>query len=411
METQDIRADLATGMMVLSPNGMGTGNEIVWSTDGGASVTTFQMTGPLPDGNCSTARYVAIASATAWYVTFGNWPESSTRRTSNADGSWRKELSARVTVGRDSSGKLYRHARNVATAKVGSTSSSGSNNGCGYSAAIMRTTDGGHTWTTPYMSATNFYFNGIDCASPTHCIAVGEGFDEGAAAHVWMTTDGSTWHEVLHVVGNSSGMFSFASVRFRPGHPQEAWVGGAFQSQTNMMGVLYYTDDGGTTWTMHGELPFIGEVTDISFRADGTGFATAMTQFDDSTILRYTGNGPPQTPAPTWNGNFTQKACTDTACSTGCTTSSFAQGVCLPLNGGGSAIAHCNNGEGILMQDVYILSTTCQGPSVAQPQPLNQCIQASNGGSFETMCGPQGGAQALNYNGRLQVPGGRSRKA
>ena len=46
----------------------------------------------------------------------------------------------------------------------------------GYTAVITKTTDKGKTWTKQYYSTGKFYFNQIDCASETHCMAVAEGF-------------------------------------------------------------------------------------------------------------------------------------------------------------------------------------------------------------------------------------------
>ena len=261
----------------------------------------------------------------------------------------------------------------------------------GYSCVIAKTMDGGTTWHNIFYETSTFYPNGIDCTSSTHCVFVAEGFDTDAGAHIFTTFDGLTFQQTLSLVSNSSGQFSLMSVKFNGFN--EAWVAGSFESQFSMTGLFYHTMDGGKTWQQKELLQYIGEVTDLSFVTGGVGFATAITIFDDSTILRYDATGPTPTPAPPpWAGNFTQMQCTDPNCAVGCANYSFAQNVCLPLTGGGSASAQCQSG--MLMQYVYILSNNCTGPAAQEPMPLDQCLQASGGGSFENFCGPSYDAPA-----------------
>jgi hypothetical protein len=241
----------------------------------------------------------------------------------------------------------------------------------------------------------SYYPNGIDCTSATHCVAVGEGFNENAGGHIWVTVDGLTFRKALHLADNATGQFSLMSVKFNG--PTEVWVGGSFESQSGSTGIFFYSQDGGNTWAQHRSIDFIGAISDITFTTEGVGFASALTIFDDSTILRYDTNGPPQTPSPTWNGNFTQIQCTDSACSVNCTTFSFPQNVCLGLNGGGSAVAQCK--DGMLEQFVFPLSSNCSGLNEMEPMPCGQCVQSSGGGSFETFCGPQGGRKGKIHPG------------
>ena len=279
-----------------------------------------------------------------------------------------------------------------ARSRAASGSGSGSNNGA-YSAVIAKTEDSGKTWHNVMYEATDFYLNGIDCVSPTHCIAVGEGFDQNAAAHVFLTTDGRIFRRTLHLVSNDTLQYSLMSVSFNG--PSEAWVAGGADTAEGGSSIFYYTKDGGLTWTKHGNIPYVADIADMSFVPGGVGFAVAITQFDDSTVLRYDSTGPAPTPAPTWNGNFTQTQCTDQSCSVNCTSISVPQNVCLGLNGGGSALAQCQ--PGVLMMTVFPLSSACTGPSAAEAQPLDQCLAEQGGGSFETLCGPPppGGALAL----------------
>ena len=120
----------------------------------------------------------------------------------------------------------------------------------------------------------------------------------------------------LHLKDNSTFQYSLTTVRFL--NHKEAWVGGSYATPSSMGGLFFSTNDGGYTWTQHSDLLFVGEVSGISFTPDGYGFATALTQFDTSTVLKYSPTGPPATPVPTWNGNYSQKQCSDLNCSVNC---------------------------------------------------------------------------------------------
>jgi len=109
---------------------------------------------------------------------------------------------------------------------------------------------------------------------------------------------------------------------------------------------------------------------------DGKGFATAITIYDDSTILRYDPNGPPPP------GYFKQLQCSAANCTGICQNSSFPQAMCLQLNNGGSAIATCTSTA--LVQQVF-QTGDCTGSSTSSSMPLNVC-QTSDGSSFETFC-------------------------
>ena len=91
---------------------------------------------------------------------------------------------------------------------------------------------------------------------------------------------------------------------------------------------------------------------------------------------------PPAPPAPA-TGTFTQYQCTDSLCESGCKANSFPTGSCLPLSGGGSAIATCGQSNLHLQQ---FSTSDCTGGAQEQDQPLNQCVQEQSGGYFETKC-------------------------
>jgi hypothetical protein len=370
--TQDIRAS-ADGKEVLVVEQGGT-NSVLFSSNYGENFTSYAVNSLMPN-NATETRYGAIADAKTWFVTLGNWPSGSSSSSQSSKDS--VIISPRTTMVRDATAP--KGWRRVHTPRPVSASDDD-----GYTCLIAKTTDAGATWHNVMYEAKNYYPNGIDCASPTHCVAVGEGFNEKAGGHVWVTLDGLTFAETLHLKDNASGQFSIMSVKFNG--ENEVWVAGSFASQSASTGIIYQSQDGGRTWTpSSANLMFIAEISDISF-AGGAGFATAMTTFNDCTVLRYDAVGPPQTPAPTWNGPVSQVQCDDDNCSVNCTTVTFNQNTCSSLNGGGSAVAQCT--AGMLEQWVFPFSNNCTGLNEMQPMACGVCVQGSGNGSFKTFCGP-----------------------
>jgi hypothetical protein len=369
--TQDIRTTKdGKNVLVIDQGGS---NSVLFSTNSGVNLTSYPVTSLMPS-NSTFTRYGAIADANTWFVTLGDWPNGGSSSESASDSII---ISPRTTMVRDETSKKgWRRVRTPRPVSVPDDT--------GYTCVIAKTTDAGMTWHNVMYEAKNYYPNGIDCVSATHCVAVGEGFNEKAGGHVWVTFDGLTFTETLHLKDNATGQFSIMSVRFNGDN--EVWIGGSFESQSSSTGVIYFSQDGGQTWTPNEQLMFIGEITDISFTPQGVGFATALTIFDDSTILRFDPSGPPQTPAPTWNGPVSQVQCSDEQCSVNCTTITFSQDSCTGLNGGGSAIAQCKGG--MLEQWVFPFNNNCSGINEMQPMACGVCVQASNGGSFKTFCGP-----------------------
>eukprot|EP01084_Bolivina_argentea_P000317 601_1 len=377
--TQDIRST-KDGQQVLVIDNAGS-NAVLYSADGGAAFEEKKITATLPKQ--ALARYGALVDANTWFVTLGNWPS---KKQSTASVHYQ---SARVSAMKTTEGKAKRVSEkmNSRVLKNGTAD--------GYSAAVAKTTDGGATWTTVFSAETNFYFNAIDCTSATHCVAVGEGFDQGAGAHIYQTTDGQTFTQVFSVPSTQSGVYSFMSVAFSSG--STVWVAGSKEAGIGSTAVFYVSRDGGKTWALDNSAPAnIGDVTDLSFLADGTGFATAVTTFDDSTVLKYNPNGPTPTPpapgptspftptpAPAAGGSFIQEHCQDAACTSGCQNMTFPVNTCLRVNGGGSAKVTC--GTTTLDETVY-QSADCTGASQTATMPLNQCLKGEQGGYFENLC-------------------------
>jgi len=100
---------------------------------------------------------------------------------------------------------------------------------------------------------------------------------------------------------------------------------------------------------------------------------------------------PPTPPSPA-GGSFTQKQCTDSACASGCQSAAFPIGQCLQVSGGGSAqVSQCGSG-GLVMKQ-WLFSTTCSGAlHTTSTQPVDQCLQDTQGSYFENECGSTNGA-------------------
>lgn len=102
---------------------------------------------------------------------------------------------------------------------------------------------------------------------------------------------------------------------------------------------------------------------------------------------------PPQPPVPQptsgptsgpSGSTFTQKVCTSSTCTSGCQSHTFPQGQCLQLQGGGSAKGKCSS-EGLVMTE-YPLSSDCSGFDIPSTQPVNQCVQDTQGSYLENIC-------------------------
>jgi hypothetical protein len=408
-----------SGNEVILIDSLGASWDVMYSSNGGVEYNFYPIPNTsIPDPACTMPVYQTIAADGVWYVVATSFPPSNNGGSSSSsmftdtkgrhftrDPNLRYvnehtailrpggDLGAVMAAGWKPSKKhphvLRRSGLEAFKAHLAAGSGSGSGAGgkCGYSAAILRTTDMGKTWTTFNFQTTSWSISDIDCVNATHCVAVGGGI--GAGSLILGTTDGTTWNTLFSLPSTPTVAYMLTSIRYNPADHQEIWAAGGLDTESGgSQGVFYYSQDGGATWKKHGALNFVGEVIQMSFTSSGDGFAVGVTIFDDSTIMRYTHNGPPATPAPSWSGNFSQIQCADNACSQNCTVFSFPQNVCLNLTSGGSAKAFCDMTDQVLMQDVYPIDQVCWGPAAPQPMPLNQCFEANGGGSFLSVCGP-----------------------
>jgi hypothetical protein len=410
--TTSVAVDKATGLRQAFPDELATTNVIWVSTDGGYTFGSKNVSGaPLPTPNCTYVRYIANPTPDVIYLTLGNFPGNKDSRGSDSDIARRVRRSPsepfsfkrneHSEVAFDGKGGV-RHIRTAraernANGPFGSSSSSSSSgfaNNCGYSAAILKSTDGGNTWSTILESTGLWYPNEIACSNATHCVFVAEGAETGAL--VYRTTDGQNFEVTLHVANNATVSHFLQTAAISPANSNIVLVGGGRQTQTGTdEGLFYGSEDGGATWTEHQKVEFIVEAMQISFGRDGTAFAVAESEFQAATILRYNPNGPVMTPAPAYIGNFTQKVCNQSSpCTEGCVSTSLPQNVCLQMEGGGSLMSRCDMQGQVLVQNAYILSTACEGPAEEQVAPLATCLNG-NGNSLEFYCGNSGTSEVV----------------
>jgi len=101
-----------------------------------------------------------------------------------------------------------------------------------------------------------FYFNAISCASATSCFAAAEGFsDDGGlpGAHIFQTTDGETWKQVLTWHNTTGG----SALDVKMISETEIWIGTA----DGVGAAPIHSIDGGKTWTENKVIKRVGVIT------------------------------------------------------------------------------------------------------------------------------------------------------
>ena len=260
VETQNIRTTLdGTKVLVVD------GNNALVSTSKGVFFEKHTINSPHPKE--ARGRYGAMIDENTMYLTMGSWPDSQVGDIS-ARWHWGKRNGVRAPVSRSMMDSVLKGGNNTM-----------------YTAAIVKTTDGGKTWTTLFQDESSYYFNAIDCSSATHCVAVAEGHRQNPAIHIFVTTDGLSFKEVMTLPSTSKKVYSIMSCDFSS--PNEVWVAGAVETASGSHALFFDSKDAGLTWSEANELEDIEDVMDVAFTPDGTGFATAITIYRDSTILRY----------------------------------------------------------------------------------------------------------------------------
>lgn len=374
----DVRYDTKSGQNVGLYNGL---NPESWcySNDGGMSFSFYQLDSPpLPNPDCMWARYSTFggANANVVYQTFGNWPNNNNAMAKNS--------------------KRFRvdpHAEPAPLHLLPKRVQRGiASEACGYNAGITKSTDGGKTWQAVFSNTADYYFNQIDCVDEVNCVVVGGSFWNATGpttgGRIYTTHNGgSSWNLVYHSPSNATYTNSLMSVRFSQVNSSEVWVGGAQEINGNPLGVMLKSSDMGNTWQKFETLDYVGEVLDMSFTKDGNAFASAITEFEDSTILRYNANGPAPTTAPPYTGLVSQYVCTDNACSQGCNLTMIPQQTCINVGDGTSAQFRCNMNQDVVINNQYPLSSTCTFVAEQSFFQIGACYVNPNGGTILFQCG------------------------
>lgn len=241
------------------------GNGVAVSVDGGKDWKWYNVSILK-----TFARYGAYPSATTWYLSAGEWPESVNAPN---DDTYRM-LTSRIHLEQTSPTDM-RHRWFETNEKRTAP------NDNGWKAQIVKTTDGGKTWTSQFYDEGNFYFNQIGCTDVNHCCAVGEADSSNTPGiRIYCTTDGTNWNRILY---NPDPNLSIMALRFIDAN--NGWAAGGEFTGVGINGYFWQTTNGGQTWTntsVPGQYP-----NDIAFPTPTKGYAVAFNQEDQSSFLVY----------------------------------------------------------------------------------------------------------------------------
>ncbi len=172
------------------------------SKNGGKDFEVFQASKFLETD--AWIRYGAYPSNDVWYLAAGGWLISETVG--------QVQLTDRIFVDETTGAFSFRNESLASAKGLGKS---------GNSAEILKTTDGGLTFTSVFTALGSFYFNGIHCASEDVCMVVAEG--NGAGTVYGTKNGGDTWEILLEDTdGAGVGLFQVRMIS-----ELEAWaVGG-----------------------------------------------------------------------------------------------------------------------------------------------------------------------------------------
>jgi hypothetical protein len=184
------------------------------------------------------ARYGSFPSATTWYISAGQWPGGSASRDNDADTPIvTRQMTKRLHYHYNKESKKYSHSWHHGEGSE--------ENSFEWQAQIVKTTDGGKTWSTVFYNHSHYYFNQIDCASELICVAAAES-DSKASAGVWLfttTNGGTSWTNTMYMAGDQ---YSVVAVEFVSA--TEVWASGAELGQIGpKFAYFWHSTDAGNT--------------------------------------------------------------------------------------------------------------------------------------------------------------------
>jgi len=271
-----------------APNGL-TGQMTVAGTNGPCVSHTggaIYECHKIPLNQKGTGRYVATPSKDVIYMTAGSWPQSPSPSPSDDV----RHLTRNLHVDTKTKKLTFGSWETDPSAPLDG----------GYTAELWKSTDGGKNWTNIIQSTGSYYFNDIDCFDETHCVAVGEGFEEDGStepgARIFVTSDGENF-EVVHME-NTTGAESLMAAAMVS--ETEIWVGGTTKTGGLLAPVLaIHSTDGGKTWTNE-DNGIIGQmITAFDFVSSSHAYATTVNALQVSSLLEYVAGGPAPAPTPT----------------------------------------------------------------------------------------------------------------
>ena len=256
----------------------------------GISKTGYDYTKfPIPDSVLNStdflARYGAFPSEDVWYITAGTFPSASDEKTIPLKKDV-KIFNKHIHV--DANRMSINWAKNNDdeedhTKKSKTGGGNDIKNDSGYSAGIIKTTDGGKTWTVVYKNfntGDNIYPNGIDCFTEKHCIAV----LEGESARIIVTRDGgATWKQTLMDNDPHSSLMDVKMLS-----DTEAWAAGGHPESGDFEGRFFHSLDGGNTWTKESIKGIY--IVSLDMLTTKSGYAVSLTQSQPAGIklFKYT---------------------------------------------------------------------------------------------------------------------------
>ena len=245
----------------------GAGGTVVKTVDGGATWRPVPVTTPGAD-TLQFRDVVALDSMTAWALSIGPGASSTIVKTTDGGASWRTVFVNDEPEGFYDCLSFWDAERGV----LYGDSVDGA-------LRVRTTADGGETWTLAAGLPPAAEGEGGFAASGT-CVATrGDdrawiGTGNASPARVLRTTDGgATWSAspVPLVAGEAAGV---ASVAFRDDRTGVA-LGGNIGDANAFADAVAITSDGGATWALGGRLPFAGAAYGAAY-VPGTGALLAV---------------------------------------------------------------------------------------------------------------------------------------